>query len=97
MIGFVGGKFMEFRYSPFGLVEPKKTIKKNFIMSTTYIAAIISFLSFGLPFLGIDIVNKESFASTIQELIGIGATLWIFYGRYRAGGITAFGLRKKIN
>lgn len=63
-------------------------------MSTTYIATIVAFLSFGLPFLGIQVVDEGSLTEFITQLVGVGAILYSFYGRYRAGGIDALGLRK---
>lgn len=64
-------------------------------MSSTYISAIISFLVFALPSIGIQVVDEGTLASTITQIVGVVAILYTFVGRYRAGGISAFGLRKK--
>ena len=64
-------------------------------MSSTYIAVSVSFLTLALPILGIEVIDQKSIVKTISDLVGVGALLYAFYGRYRAGGITAFGLRKK--
>jgi len=65
---------------------------KNF--STTFGANIVAILVFVLPVFGIHIVNQASLAGAIASIIGVISTLYIFYGRYRAGGINAFGIKK---
>ena len=64
-------------------------------MSTTYIATIVAFLSLGLPAFGITIADEGSLTDNVTKIVGVVSTLWILYGRYRAGGINAFGLRTK--
>ena len=64
-------------------------------MSTTYLSTFISFVAFGLPFFGIEVTNEETLGNTIQQIVGVCAILYTFYGRWRVGGISAFGLRKK--
>lgn len=63
-------------------------------MSTTYIATIVSFLTLALPTLGIEVVERETLIGAITTLVGVISTIYIFIGRYRAGGINVFGLRK---
>lgn len=63
-------------------------------MSSTYIANIIGILTLVLPAVGIHIANPDTLAGDILTIVGIASTLYIFIGRYRAGGIGAFGFRK---
>lgn len=63
-------------------------------MSTTYIAQLVAILVFVLPRFGIDVVDANALTSMIAAIVGIIATVWVFIGRWRAGGITIFGLRK---
>lgn len=63
--------------------------------STTYIATAVSVLVFVLPVLGIQIIDEGSLAKSITEIVGVIAVAYTFYGRYKAGGIDAFGLRLK--
>ncbi len=63
-------------------------------ISTTFIANIVSVLVFVLPVLGIHIVNQSAFTTAVASIIGVISTFYVFYGRYKAGGITAFGIRK---
>ena len=65
-------------------------------MSTTYISVLVSFLTLGLPILGLEVANEGTLTKSITELVGVAALLYAFYGRYKAGGINAFGLRKKV-
>ncbi len=62
-------------------------------MSTTYISNIVAVLAFGLPFLGIEVVDQGTLMNTLTQFLGFVALLYNFYGRFRAGGIDAFGLR----
>ncbi len=64
-------------------------------ISTTFIANIVTTLVFVLPVFGIEIVDQSSLTDTITKLIAVGTTLYVFYGRYKAGGISAFGFRLK--
>jgi len=66
-------------------------------ISTTFIANLIAIVVFVLPILGIQIVDQGTLTSTITNLVGIIATLYVFYGRYKAGGINAFGIRLPAN
>jgi hypothetical protein len=64
-------------------------------ISSTYVAAFVSFLVFALPALGFEVIDEGTLTSAITQLVGVGSILYTFYGRYRAGGIDAFGMRKK--
>jgi hypothetical protein len=64
------------------------------MISTTYIAGIVSFLVFVLPVLGFDVIDQGTLTATVTQVAGVAAVLYSFYGRYRAGGISAFGFRK---
>lgn len=59
-------------------------------MSHTYLALIVSVLSFGLPALGIEVVEEKTLTKTLTDLVGVGALLYAFYGRYKAGGDNCF-------
>lgn len=63
-------------------------------MSTTYVAVFISLLTLGLPAIGVEVADEETLRGVITDLMGVASLLFIFYGRFRAGGITAIGLRK---
>lgn len=63
-------------------------------MSTTYIAGIVGLVSTVAPLFGWT-VGTEELTKVITEILAIGSLLYVFYGRYRAGGISAFGFRKK--
>lgn len=61
-------------------------------MSTTYIAQIVSMAAWVFTLMGID-VGIEALNTTVTTIIAIATGLYVFYGRYRAGGITALGTR----
>jgi len=63
-------------------------------MSTTYVSNFVVLLTLGLPVLGFEVVDKESLTATISAIVGVIALAYTFYGRWSAGGINAFGLRK---
>lgn len=63
-------------------------------MSTTYVAAIVGLVSNVAPFLGFT-VGTEEITKTVTEILTVVSLIYVFYGRYRAGGISAFGLKKK--
>lgn len=63
-------------------------------MSTTYIANIVAILVFVLPHFGITIADPNTLTGIFTSVAGAIAAIWVFYGRYRAGGISIFGLRK---
>ncbi len=63
-------------------------------LSTTYIANIVSVLVFVLPVLGINVVDEGSFTQTVTQIAGVVTVAYVFYGRYKAGGISAFGIKK---
>jgi len=64
-------------------------------MSTTYIGNIIAILSLILPKFGITIGSDEltTTASTIGGIIG---GFIVFYGRYKAGGVSLLGFREEV-
>ncbi len=61
-------------------------------MSQTYIGIIVMVLSTLLPKLGLNLGSDE-LTTTATTLLTIAGALWAFWGRYRAGGITLFGMR----
>ena len=67
------------------------------MISTTFIANIVSTLVFVFPLVGLEILDPESFANTVAQVVAGLTTLYVFIGRYRAGGISAFGFRIKKN
>ncbi len=62
-------------------------------ISTTFIANIVAVLVFVLPVFGVHIVDQTAFSGSIASVVGVISTLYVFYGRYKAGGITAFGIK----
>jgi len=61
--------------------------------STTYTAEIIKLISvFGL-LLGFEI-DTTQLEITLGLILVIGSSIWTLYQRYKAGGISAFGVRK---
>jgi len=63
-------------------------------MSKTYIAGIVSIIAFVLPLFGLDIANEGTVNNLVTNIAGAIGAIYVFIGRYKAGGITAFGLRK---
>lgn len=63
------------------------------MLSQTYIAVAVGFLSATLPKFGVEVGSEE--LTTTLSLVGtVVATVWALWGRYRAGGVSAFGLKK---
>jgi len=67
------------------------------MISTTYIAGAVSVIAFVLPMLGLEVADKGTLTNTITGIAGAISAIYIFYGRYKAGGISAFGIKKKDN
>jgi hypothetical protein len=63
--------------------------------STTYVAGIVSVVAFVLPLLGFDVSDTALLNKTVVEIVGAVSAIYIFIGRYKAGGISAFGFKKK--
>ena len=61
-------------------------------VSTTYVAGIVTVLTLVLPLFGIEVDDKGLLTSTATQIMGILSIGYMFYGRYKAGGINAFGL-----
>lgn len=66
---------------------------KNF--STTFASNTVAILALGLPVLGFEVFDEQALTGAIAGFVGLGALLYNYYGRWRAGGISAFGIRKK--
>ena len=64
-------------------------------ISSTYIAGAVSVIIFVLPMVGLDIADEGTLTNTITGIVGFLSAIWVFVGRYRAGGISAFGIKKK--
>jgi hypothetical protein len=64
-------------------------------ISTTYIAGIVSIFTLVLPIFGLEIAEKETLTELMTQVIGAVGAVYVLYGRYKAGGVNAFGLRKK--
>ncbi|HXK31141.1 MAG TPA: hypothetical protein VJZ94_00065 [Candidatus Paceibacterota bacterium] len=62
-------------------------------MSTTYIAALVGLVSTVASLFGWT-VGTEELTRSITDIIAIGSLIYVFYGRFKAGGISAFGFRK---
>ena len=63
-------------------------------MSTTYIANIVTILTLVLPHFGLHVFDQGALVNTVTSIAGIAASLYVFYGRYKAGGVSIFGIRK---
>ena len=61
-------------------------------MSSTYIANIVALLVFILPGIGVNLGQSE-LTATVSNIAAIGAGIWVFIGRFRAGGINWWGKR----
>lgn len=62
-------------------------------MSLTYTSAIIMLLGWIFQLAGVPFVPSEA-EGAIKFIVEIIGLIGVLYGRYRAGGITAFGMRK---
>ena len=62
-------------------------------MSLTYAATLAGIISQVLSLMGIE-ASIDALGTTINTLASISAGIVALYGRVKAGGITAFGLRK---
>ena len=65
------------------------------MISTTYIASIVALATLVLPMFGITVVDEGTLTKSLTEMAGAIAVIYTFYGRYKAGGISALGLRVK--
>lgn len=63
-------------------------------MSRTYIANFVTLLTLVIPLFGWHITNPDNLTNAILAVVGVISTLYVFYGRYKAGGISAFGFKK---
>jgi len=64
-------------------------------MSTTYISNFVAVIALGLPIIGFEVFDEQALTGAIAGFVGVAALVYNFYGRYRAGGISAFGFRKQ--
>ena len=62
-------------------------------MSKTYIATTVAIALPLMHAMGLDL-NATTLTTTITTIMQIVAWAGVFYGRFKAGGINAFGLRK---
>ena len=62
-------------------------------MSLTYISFAVEILTYLLPKLGINL-SGDAITVTITTLVQVVAGIGVFYGRYRAGGISALGVKQ---
>lgn len=63
-------------------------------MSTTYIAAFVGVVSVVCQLFGYTVETPE-LTKTLTEVVTLGTLAYVFYGRYKAGGISAFGIKKQ--
>jgi hypothetical protein len=61
-------------------------------MSQTYIANFAQILSWVLTIIGVQ-VGVDPLVTTITTIAAVVTGIFVFIGRYRAGGIDAFGKR----
>lgn len=62
-------------------------------MSQTYIGLIVTLLAVFLPKFGVQIGSDE-LTNVVSSIVTIIGGLWAFWGRYRVGDITPFGMKK---
>jgi len=67
------------------------------MISKTYIAGIVSVIAFVLPLFGLDIADEGTVTNLVTNIAGAIGAIYVFVGRYKAGGISAFGIKKKDN
>ena len=63
-------------------------------ISTTYIAGIVSIITLALPVFGFELADKATLTRLITDTLGVCGAVYVFIGRYNAGGINIFGIRK---
>jgi hypothetical protein len=62
------------------------------VMSQTYVAVIVMFLSQVLPMVGLQIGSAD-LTTTIGTLLTLASGVWVLIRRYKQGGINAAGVR----
>lgn len=62
-------------------------------MSTTISAAIVSILATVLPLLGVEI-GTEALTTTLQTIVLLVSSLWVWKERVKRGDVTKLGKRK---
>ena len=60
--------------------------------SLSYTGTIVMFVTFVCKLLGVEIGN-EAITTTVETIATLIGAILAFYGRYRAGGITALGAK----
>ena len=63
-------------------------------MSTTYTATIILFITAIANIFGFEVV-EEQLQTFIEMVVAVVSAVWILVERYKKGGITSFGFRRK--
>lgn len=61
-------------------------------MSSTYIANLAQVLAWAFTLMGVNI-GVPDWVTTISTVVASLAGIWVFIGRWRAGGINIFGKR----
>lgn len=62
-------------------------------MSSTYIATFVSIALALSPAMGLNL-NENDLTATVSTLAQVVAWGWVFFGRFRAGGLKWWGGRK---
>ncbi len=61
--------------------------------SLTYISGIVLFITFLSKLLNWEI-GSEELTVTVQTILGLLSALGVFFGRWRIGGISIWGVKK---
>lgn len=61
--------------------------------SVTYVGAIVATVVMVAQFFGVQLAD-ETVTKAVEGVLAVLSIVSIFYGRYRAGGVTALGFRK---
>lgn len=64
-------------------------------MSPTYIAAAVALIATLLKVSGYT-VDEGTLTANLDSIAQVASILYVFYGRYKAGGISALGIRKDM-
>jgi len=63
--------------------------------SKTFIANIVTVLVFVLPLFGFEIIDQNTITDLVTKFMGVVSIAYVFYGRYKNGGINILGFKKK--
>jgi uncharacterized membrane protein len=62
-------------------------------MSQTIVSVLVILLAQILPRLGVSL-DSVALTTTVQSIVTVIAAGWIWYRRFKQGGVTTFGIKK---